>query len=106
MPGARRPRPKVIGDLSIYPIGEGTSLSRYVRAASKAMQTVRAVRFVPGPMSTAVEAPRLDDILLAVKRGHDALVRMGAQRVAIVLRIDHRLDKPETIEYKVGRIQT
>jgi len=105
MPRTKRAPSRVIGDVSIYPIGEGTSLSRYVRAASKAMKTVRSVRLVPGPMSTAVEAPRLDDVFLAVKRAHAALLEMGAQRVAIVLRIDHRLDKAETIEYKVGRIK-
>jgi uncharacterized protein YqgV (UPF0045/DUF77 family) len=40
-----------------------------------------------------------------VERAHAALVRMGAQRISINLRIDHRLDKPETIEYKVGRLR-
>jgi uncharacterized protein (TIGR00106 family) len=105
MPRSKSAKPRVIVDVSIYPIGEGTSLSRYVRAASKAMKGVRGVRLVPGPMSTALEAERLDDILLAVKRAHAALLKMGARRVAIILRIDHRLDKPETIEYKVGRLK-
>ena len=105
MPRPPRSRPRVIGDIAIYPIGKGTSLGDYVRAASKAMATVRGVRLVPGAMSTAVEAATLDDIFHAVKRAHAALLRMGAQRVAIILRVDHRLDKSETIEYKVGRIQ-
>jgi len=106
MPNPRARRPKVIGDVSIYPIGAGTSLSAYVRAASKAMGTVRGLRLVPGPMSTAMEADNLDAIFSAVKRGHAALLKMGAQRVAVILRIDHRLDKPETLEYKVGRIES
>jgi len=105
MPRTSRAAPRVIGDVSIYPIGEGTSLGEYVRAASKAMASVRGLRLVPGAMSTAVEAATLDDIFRAVKRAHAALLRMGAQRVAIILRVDHRLDKPETIEYKVRRIQ-
>ena len=101
-PGAKRPR--VIGDVSIYPIGEGTSLGEYVRAASKAMAAVPGVRLVPGAMSTAVEARELRSIFRAVERAHAALVRMGAKRIAVHVRIDHRLDKPETIEYKAGRI--
>ncbi|HTT44979.1 MAG TPA: MTH1187 family thiamine-binding protein [Thermoplasmata archaeon] len=105
MPSAKRAPPRVIGDVSIYPIGAGTSLGDHVRAASKAMKTVTGVRLVPGPMSTAVEAGKLDDIFVAVKRAHAALLKMGAQRVAIILRIDHRLDKPETLEYKVSRIK-
>jgi uncharacterized protein (TIGR00106 family) len=105
MPTSRRGGPRFIGDVSIYPIGAGTSLGEYVRAASRAMRTVTGVRLVPGPMSTAVEAGKLDDIFLAVKKAHAALLEMGAQRVAIILRIDHRLDKPETIEYKLSRIR-
>ncbi len=105
MPRTGRRRPKVIGDVSIYPIGSGTSLSEYVRAASKAMRTVRGLRLVPGAMSTALEADDLSQIFRAIGRAHAALLKMGAQRVAIQLRIDHRLDKPETIAYKVGRIR-
>ena len=105
MPRTTRAQPRVIGDVSIYPIGSGTSLGEYVRAASKAMASVPGLRLVPGAMSTAVEAPSLDVIFRGVKKAHAAVLRMGAQRVAIVLRIDHRLDKPETIEYKVHRIQ-
>jgi uncharacterized protein (TIGR00106 family) len=97
--------PKVIGDLSIYPIGEGTSLGEYVRAASRAMGTVPGLRMVPGAMSTALEASDLATILTAVRKAHEALLEMGAKRITIALRIDHRLDKAETIEYKVGRIQ-
>jgi len=105
MPSRSRRRPHVIGDVSIYPIGEGTSLGEYVRAASRAMASVRGMRLVPGAMSTAVEAADLSTIFRAVERAHDALVKMGAKRIALHLRIDHRLDKPETIEYKVERIR-
>jgi len=105
MPRPSSPKLKVIGDLSIYPIGEGTSLGDYVRAASRAMERAPGVRFVPGAMSTAMEADSLAQIFEAVKRAHAALRKMGAKRIAIQLRIDHRLDKPETIEYKVGRIR-
>ena len=105
MPKVAGRKPRVIGDVSIYPIGEGTSLGDYVRAASRAMSRVPGLRLVPGPMSTALEADRIDTILQAVKKAHAALLKMGARRVAVQLRIDHRLDKPETIEYKVGRIK-
>lgn len=105
MPRARGRRPKVIGDISIYPIGEGTSLGEYVRQAFRAMRSVPGIRLVPTAMSTVMEADDLATVLEAVKRAHASLIRMGARRIAIYLRIDHRLDKPETIEYKVGRIK-
>lgn len=91
----------MIGDVSIYPIGEGTSLREYVRTAIRSMARIRGLRLVPGAMATVVEADDLETVLLAVRRAHAALVRMGAQRVAIHLRVDHRLDKLETIEYKL-----
>lgn len=105
MPRSTNSSPRVIGDISVYPIGEGTSLGDYVRAASRAMGRVRGIRFVPGAMSTAMEANDLESILRAVRKAHAALRKMGVRRIAIQLRIDHRLDKPETIDYKVKRIR-
>ena len=96
---------RVIGDLSIYPIGEGTSLGKYVREAYTAMETVPGVRLSPGAMSTVIEADSLATVFRAVETAHAALLRLHARRIAIILRIDHRLDKAETIEYKVGRIK-
>lgn len=104
MTGGRTPKPRVIGDVSIYPIGEGTSLGSYVQAAYRAMQGVRGLRLVPGAMSTIVEAKDLATVFRAVERAHASLVRMRARRIAILVRIDHRLDKAETAEYKVARI--
>jgi uncharacterized protein (TIGR00106 family) len=105
MAEAGGPGSHVLADISIYPIGEGTSLGEYVRAAFKAMQGVRGIRLVPTAMSTVVEADSLGSILEAVEKAHASLVEMGAQRIAIHLRVDHRLDKLETIEYKLGRIK-
>ena len=95
----------MIGDVTIYPIGEGTSLGSYVREAYRAMERVRGLRLVPAAMSTVVEADDLGTIFRAVERAHAALRRLGARRIAILLRIDHRFDKAETVEYKVARIR-
>ena len=69
------------------------------------MKTVRNVKLVPTAMSTIIEADNLDDVLLVLRKAHAALLKMGAKRISIVLRIDHRLDKLETIKYKVDRIR-
>jgi len=69
------------------------------------MASVPGVRLVPGAMSTAVEANDLATIFRAVGKAHAAVRRLGAQRIALQIRIDHRLDRPETIEYKVNRIR-
>ena len=95
----------MIGDVSIYPIGEGTSLGVYVQAAYRAMDRVPGLRLVPSAMSTVVEADDLGTILRAVEKAHAALRRLGARRIAILVRIDHRLDKAETVEYKIARVR-
>lgn len=104
MPRTAGRRSKVIGDISIYPIGKGTSLGEFVRVAYRAMGRVPGVRLVPTAMATVIEADDLATVLQAVERAHAALLRTGAQRIAVHVRIDHRLDKPETIEYKVDRM--
>jgi uncharacterized protein (TIGR00106 family) len=105
MSSSRRIKSKVIADISIYPIGLGTSLGVHVQAAYNAMRSERGVRLVPSAMSTNMEADDLDSVFRAVKKAHATLIRKGAKRIAVYLRIDHRLDKAETIEYKIARIQ-
>ncbi len=56
-------------------------------------------------MSTVIEADSLQAVFSAADRAYQTVLKMGAQRVYIVLRIDHRLDKPETARYKVNRIK-
>jgi len=104
MPKRETLRSRVIAEISAYPIGEGTSLGEFVRRAYRSMATVSGVRLVPGAMSTVIEAPDLDHVLAVVRKAHAALQKAGARRISISLRIDHRLDKSETIEYKLGRI--
>lgn len=96
---------KVIADISIFPVGVGSSVGDYVRAAFKSMNSVKSVRFKPNAMATIMEGNDLHDIILAVEKAHDAIVKMGAKRVYIMLRIDHRLDKAESARYKLQRIQ-
>ena len=52
------------------------------------------------PMSTVVEARSLDEIFQAVKLGEQAMIDMGAKRIIIDIKIDHRLDKDATMESK------
>ena len=89
----------IIAQMSVYPIGEGTSLSKYVSAAGKALEQCN-VRLYHGPMSTAMEAETLDDIFAATKAARNAILEMGAKRISINLKIDDRHDKNITFESK------
>jgi len=89
----------MIAQLSVYPIGEGTSLGRFVRKGVKVIEEL-GYTYETGGMSTAIEVPDLDALFDLVKKVHAAHVEEGARRVIIDLKVDDRRDKKATIETK------
>lgn len=93
----------VIGELAIFPTSEGVSASKYVKEALNVIEN-SGLHHETGGMSTVIEAPDMDSLLKVVKQCHEAIVKMGARRIHLDLRIDHRLDKEATIESKLKAI--
>jgi uncharacterized protein (TIGR00106 family) len=91
-PKAKR-RIVVIAEFSIHPVGAGTSVGRYVKAAVRALSRIRGLTFDVTPMSSLLKAENVGTILEAVEASHRALRSMGAKRISSSLRIDERLDK-------------
>ncbi|MBW2030325.1 MAG: MTH1187 family thiamine-binding protein, partial [Deltaproteobacteria bacterium] len=89
----------MIAQLSVFPIGEGTSLSRFVKKGVKVIAE-SGYPYEVGGMSTAIEVPDLDALFDLVKRVHAAHVAEGAQRIVIDLKVDDRRDKKATIQSK------
>ena len=89
----------MIAQLSVYPIGEGTSLGRFVRKGVKVIEE-SGYTYEIGGMSTAIEVPDLDALFDLVKKLHAAQLEEGAHRVIIDLKVDDRRDKKATIETK------
>ena len=89
----------MIAQLSVYPIGEGTSLGRFVRKGVKVIEE-SGYTYEIGGMSTAIEVPDLDALFNLVKKLHAAQLEEGAHRVIIDLKVDDRRDKKATIETK------
>ena len=89
----------MIAQLSVYPIGEGTSLGRFVRKGVAVIEA-SGLPYEVGGMSTSIEAPDLDTLFDLIKKVHAAHVAEGAQRVVIDLKIDDRRDKKATIASK------
>ena len=96
---------RVIAEFSIHPIGEGTSVSEYVRVALDELKKAKGLRLQVTPMGTVIEASKLGDILAAVEAANEALFRKGAKRVALTLRVDDRRDKARRMEEKVRAVQ-
>ena len=89
----------MIAQLSVYPIGEGTSLSRFVKKGVAVIEQ-SGYTYELGGMGTTVEVPDLDALFGLVKKVHEAQVAEGAHRVVIDLKVDDRRDKKGTIESK------
>ena len=93
----------IIAEVTVSVLGEGSSISRFVREAVEALKK-SGLKTLPGPNSTSIEAVSIDEILDAVKAAHMAVVDAGANRVVTTLKIDDRRDKRATIETKLRAI--
>ena len=95
---------KIIAELSTFPVGEGTSLSKFVKKAVQEIDKYQGVRVVHHPMGTVIEADNIDQILEITKLAHEAIFSAGAQRVLTQLKIDDRKDKNRKMEDKLKAI--
>ncbi|MDD4653163.1 MAG: MTH1187 family thiamine-binding protein [Methanothrix sp.] len=91
----------IVADFSMIPMGSGTSGSIYVRAVHDLLRELD-VKFIPGPMSTAVQTESLEQLFETIEKANQLLIKMGLQRIITSIRIDYRLDKEITIESKLG----
>lgn len=90
----------IIAELAIFPTSEGISVSKYVKEVIKVIES-SGLHHVTGGMATSIEAPDLDTLFKVIEKAHEVLIKMGARRIHIDLRIDHRLDKDATIRSKL-----
>jgi uncharacterized protein (TIGR00106 family) len=94
----------ILAQLSVYPVGEGTSLSRFVKKGIKVIKA-SGYTYEIGGMSTAIEVPDLDALFSLVKRVHQAQLDAGGQRIIIDLKVDDRRDKVATISSKRNAVK-
>jgi uncharacterized protein (TIGR00106 family) len=98
----------VNAEISIVPIGTSdTSMSKEIAAAYDAIRSLTSLKKVNlTPMSTQIESDKLDDIFQAIYAAHNSAKSIGAKRVISIIRIDERLDKPNTLDDKVQSVKT
>jgi len=94
----------ILAQLSVFPIGDSTSLSKYVK---KGLEVIKAsgYHYEIGGMSTCIEVPDLDALFALVKNVHRAHLDAGAQRISIDLKVDDRRDKNATIQSKRNAVE-
>jgi len=89
--------------LAIFPTSEGSSVSRFVKEAIQVIEA-SGLRTETGGMSTTIEAPDLKALFRVIQDADAAILKMGARRIHIDLRVDHRLDKEATITSKKSAV--
>lgn len=94
----------MLAHMSVYPIGEGTSLSRFVKKGVKVIMK-SGYTYEIGAMGTVIEVPDLDALFELVKRVHEAHLAEGAHRVIIDLKVDDRRDKVGSIASKKAAVE-
>jgi|YelNatPaOPRAMG01_1025707.scaffolds.fasta_scaffold276732_1 uncharacterized protein (TIGR00106 family) len=90
----------IVAEISVVPIGEGTSVGRYVRLAVNAIKS-SGVKYHISPMGTCFETATLESAMEIAKRAHQAVLAAGAKRVVTTLKIDERIDAEHSMEKKV-----
>lgn len=92
-------------EISIYPIGtDSTSMSIYVARAIEAISDFGGITYQITPMGTVLESDKIEKIFEASKIITETVHRMGVKRVEVILKIDSRSDKTQTIQSKVESV--
>jgi uncharacterized protein (TIGR00106 family) len=90
----------IVADFSTIPMGAGTCASQYVLAVHELLRQ-SGIKFVAGPMSTAVEVSGFEQLFEVIEKANKKLENMGVQRIITSIRIDYRMDKDISIESKL-----
>jgi len=90
--------------VSIAPSDVGTSLSKYVAAAEKALREDGRVKFRLDPMFTTLEGD-MDVCFEVIRKMQEAVFAMGAKRVGTVIKIDDRRDKTVRMDDKIRSVE-
>ena len=94
----------IIAQLSIAPLGKGTSVSPYVKIVIETLKKER-INFQTNAMATIIEINNLSTLFDIVQKAHQAVITAGAERVITELKIDDRRDKETTMKSKLNSIK-
>lgn len=94
----------VIAEFSIIPVGEGTSVSRFIASAVKELEK-RGVKHVTTPMCTIIEAESVEEAMEYIKLAHEAVFKAGVKRAITMVKIDDRRDVKRSMEDKLKSLQ-
>ena len=91
-------------EITVVPLGIGTSLSDYVAKAVRVLEGIPEIDYELTSMGTIVQG-RMDRLLEAAQAMHQAVLDAGAQRVSTTIHIDDRRDKEVTLYSKLKSVR-
>lgn len=94
----------IIAQVSIAPLGAGTSVSKYVKIVIDIFKKEH-ITFQTNPMATVIECDNLETLFMVVQKAHRAVAMAGAQRIITEIKIDDRRDKDATMKSKINALQ-
>lgn len=94
----------IISQLSISPISEGPSVSKYVKLVIEELKREN-INFETNAMSTVIETKDLDTLFNVIKKAHQKISDTDAKRIITEIKIDYRKDKNATMKSKLNSIR-
>jgi uncharacterized protein (TIGR00106 family) len=91
-------------EISVVPIGEGTSVSRFVAEAVRALEGEPGIEYEMSSMGTVV-CGDVDRLLAVAQKMHRAVQMAGARRIYTCIKIDDRQDKTVTLHSKLDSLR-
>ena len=96
---------KIHAEIGVLPIGtSSTSLSKYIASGVESLKKIEGIGFKVTPMGTMLESDDIDKIFEASKTVMNSIFGMGVKRVELILKIDERHDKDNSLEDKLRSI--
>ncbi|MGQ9479411.1 MAG: MTH1187 family thiamine-binding protein [Thermoproteota archaeon] len=94
----------VIVELSIIPMGTGTSVSKILAHSIREIKD-KGVKYEITPMCTVFETGSIEEALDVVKAAHEAILRQGVKRVITAVKLDDRRDVERSMGDKVRSLK-
>jgi len=94
----------IIAQLSIAPLGKGTSVSNCVKIVTETLKKEQ-VKFQTNAMATVIETQDLTTLFTVVQKAHLAVAAAGAERIITEIKIDDRRDKEATMKSKLNSLK-
>ena len=94
-------------EVSIYPMGTSTtSASFHIAKAIETIQNIDGIKYEINSMGTIIESDSLDKIFQATQEMSEAVHNLGVGRVEVILKIDSRRDKEQTMQEKLDSVKS